>query len=681
MLARLGLAIFFTMNVMVFALALWSQALYTQELAEPGPFATSLWQLFRYLGLLFSIPVLFLLGGPIVENVVAAVRRGTVVTDVLILVGVAAAYGYSVISVVRGTGHVYFEVACMVLVFMTLGRWLEANGRLKAGAILDSLARLLPGEVRIIRDGASRMAPREQVKVGQLIRVLPGERFAVDGRIVQGRADVDQQILTGESAPVSVGAGQAVYSGTLNVAGDVDVEVTAAVGQETVSRMIQLIRDSRRVAGRYQRAADRLTAWFVPVVCLVAVATAGYHLHATGLEASILSGLAVVLIACPCALGLATPVAIWAGLGRAARAQVLFQSGAALERLGCIRALRFDKTGTLTSGEATVERTLTDGRTGEAELLRVAGGLAASSTHHFASAITDFASKCEDLPHAITVRTVPGRGLVGCLEPDGSDVFLGNFEWMLENQQRADRALSEAIDTTERDGAPLVCVGWGGQVRGFFVMGESLRPEAPAALAKCNDLGIDIAVLTGDHSGRARKIAEQLGLPVTGQQRPKDKVEAVRDAQRQFGTVAMVGDGINDAPALAASDVGVAMGCGADLSRDAAAVCLLTDDLGRLPWAVSLSRLTLRIVRQNLFWAFVYNTAGIALAASGRLNPVWAALAMALSSLLVVTNSLRLTRFPEPEGRAHRPVDVPAEVGQPAGDDHAVEPLMESTAR
>ena len=332
MMARLGISIFFSMNVMVFSMALWSQDLYGVSPGEESALAGVLWQLFRYLGLLFSLPVLFLLGGPIVDNVAQSVRRGVITTDVLILLGVLAAYLYSAVSVFRGVGHVYFEIACIVLVMVTLGRWLEATGKHRASEIMDGLADLLPDKVRILRDDSIQMVPRDELVVGDCLSVLPGERFAVDGRILVGVAEVDEQILTGESMPVVKQPGDPVYSGTLNAQGDLQVEVTAAAGNETVSRMIDMIRRARLGTGRYARLADRVATWFVPVVLIIALAAGAYHTLVTGVDTGILASLAVVLIACPCALGIATPMAVWCALGHAARRQVLLHSGSALEQ-------------------------------------------------------------------------------------------------------------------------------------------------------------------------------------------------------------------------------------------------------------------------------------------------------------------------------------------------------------
>lgn len=670
MLMRLGLSIFFAMNVMVFTMALWSQDVYAAA-SEPSQLADTLRGLFRYLALLFALPVLFLLGGPILAGVWQALGRRTITTDLLIMLGVLAAFVYSAVTVVRGAGHIYFEVGCMVLIFVTLGRWLEANGRQKTNESLDALARLLPETVRVLRSDAASDVPRDEVRRGDVLQVSPGERFGVDGQIVAGTAEIDQQILTGESRTVSKGPGDTVYSGTLNLDGDLRIEVTAAAGEETVSRLMDLIRRARQAKGRHAQLADRVALWFVPSVCLVAIAAAVWHGMTSGVDAAVLVGLAVMLIACPCALGLATPVAIWTALGRAARELVLFRSGEALEQLAAVRAVRFDKTGTLTSGQPSVAQFVADDQTDAPQLLKTSVALAAASRHSFSAAICRDAGNVTEIPRLVDVATHPGRGVSARLADGRTQVFLGSHRLMQEARLRIGDQLQAEIENAGGDEAPVSLVGWDGRVRGAFVFQEQLRPEARAALADCQQLGLDVAVLTGDHRQRAGVVARQLGVAVEAELLPEDKITAVHAARAELGLVAMVGDGLNDAPALVAADVGVAMGCGADLSRDSATVCLLSNDLERFAWSVALARRTVRIIRQNLFWAFAYNVVGIGLAVTGRLNPIWAALAMAVSSFLVVTNSLRLSRVPGLPG------DEPVTSVSRASYDSATEPLTD----
>jgi len=684
-LLRLGLAVFCAMNVMVFSMALWSRDIYADQLQDAGPLADALYDVFRYLAMFFSLPVLWLLGGPILAGVWHSVRRMVVTTDLLVLLGVTAAYTYSIVSVLRDTGHVYFDVGSVVLVFVTLGRWLEANGKLKTGQTLDVLAKLLPETARRVSPNGVETTdvPRDDVRVGDTLRVLAGERFAVDGQIIAGSAVVDQQVVTGESRGIEKQPGDDVYSGTLNVDGDLRIRVTAAAGDETVSRMLALVRHARRAKGDYQRLADRVAAWFVPAVFIIATAAAIWHGVSDGLEAGIFAGLAVVLIACPCALGLATPMAIWTAMGRAARGNVLFRSGRALEQLAHVSEVYFDKTGTLTQADVSVESLVVDESTDRQELLHRTAALAAGSAHALSRAVTRYAASRtvgDDLPKDPTslqssvfpgaVRTIPGKGIAAHGMADGEGaVYLGSRRLMDEAGLTLGDSLLHAVEAADNQQAPVALVGWDGRVRGVFTFRETIRPTAAAALVECRKLELQVAVLTGDRTQPAERLHRELNVTVFAEQLPTDKVAAIEQQRREGLRVAMVGDGINDAPALAAADVGVALDCGADLSRDSADVCLLSSDLQRLPWTVSLAKRTVRTIHQNLFWAFAYNGAGIVLAATGRLNPVWAGAAMVASSIIVVTNSLRLNRFPEPISKTEQPDTSPSPAIDQLGDE------------
>ena len=644
---RLGVAIFFTMNVMVFTMALWSRDVYAAE-AFSSPLAQTLRSVFRWASLVFSAPVLFLLGGPIAKGVWQSLRRGAITTDLLILMGIVAAYGYSVVSVLRGAGHVYFEVGSMVLVFVSIGRWLEAKGKSKTGASLDALASLLPEKVRRLdKRGSFIEADRKQVQTDDVLRVLPGERLPVDGVLVAGQALIDEHLVTGESRYSEKTIGDAVYSGSLNIDGDVRIQVTAAAGNETVSRILKLVREARLEKGFHQRLADRIAKWFVPAVCTIAIVAGWIQGQSHGLDQGILTGLAVVLISCPCALGLATPVAVWTALGRAARSGVMFRSGMVMEQLASIKSACFDKTGTLTTGIPVASKLIVPAGESRSDVQEIAANLASGSTHGLSQAVVRFRQQQNAawMPREdVEVNSLPGHGLVAEI-PNFGKVLLGSRRLMKEHHLQWPVEL-QTDNTKLAQASQQVFVGWNGKVRGEFLFAEQLRPEATEAFDECRRLGIDLRIVSGDEEQRAAAIGEQLGIPVLSQQLPEEKA-AILQALAKQGTVAMVGDGLNDAPALATANVGVALGCGADLSRDAAGVCLLADDLRGFPWAVGLARETLRVVKQNLFWAFVYNICGIALAVTGRLNPIWAALAMAVSSIIVVSNSLRLGRYPE----------------------------------
>ncbi len=570
-------------------------------------------------------------------------------TDWLLASGVGASFAVSFLSVIRGDGPIYFEVGCVILVMTALGRWLEATGRVQAGAALDSLAKLLPDQVRRLEDGQEALVPRESIRVGDQIRVLAGERIPADGRVVRNAGLVDEQVLTGESRPVLKEPGDRILGGTLNLDGDFTIRVTEAGGTATLARVVEMVRRARESKGRYQRLADRAATVFAPTVLVIALGAFGIHWASGSLERGLMAGLAVGLIACPCALGLAAPLAVWSALGNAAGQRVLFRSSEALERLADVAAVRFDKTGTLTTGSASVSHFLCEDAEDESTLLARAATLASASSHALSRAIVDFAKKpegaeSEDRLDVSGIRIVPGMGAVGRSDGSNSPIVLGSRRFLERRGLSLGPAISAAIEDAEGQGLPFSIVGWDDRARGLFVFEERWRPGAREVIRSLGEAGLDVAVLTGDHASRGRAIARQLGVVVEAELLPGDKSAAIERARQRFGPVCMIGDGINDAPALAVSDIGIALGCGTDVSRDAAAVCLMADDLGRIPWSIELARRTRRVIRGNLAWAFGYNSLGVVCAALGLLNPALAATLMVASSTLVILNSLRLNR-------------------------------------
>lgn len=658
---RLGLGVFFTMNVMVFTMALWSEDLYPAN-SFANPLAETLRGVFRWATFLFALPVLYLLGGPIAQGVSQSLGRRILTTDLLILAGILSAYCYSIVSVLRGSGHVYFEVGAMVMVFVSIGRWLEAKGKHRVGTSLDKLIQLLPENVcKQVQHGEFKQISRIEVRTGDIVRVLPGERFPVDGIVTRGRAMVDEQIVTGESIQAVKSLGSTVYAGTLNFDGDVSIRVTAADGQETLSRIIDMVHMARAAKGRHERLADRIAVVFIPLVCIITLATGWWHATETSINQGILTGLSVVLIACPCALGMATPMAVWAALGRAAQAGLLFRSGVVLEKMAELQFACFDKTGTLTTGVPSACQLLIASDTVPQQVSRVALTLASGSNHVLSREVVGFVSaNSPGLAHLSSspVKSWPGQGL-SCQTAELGTVYLGSQGFLEEQNIVTHLELASRLKKYPMH--QQIYIGWAGATKGVFLMAEQFRPEVVQALEECRRLGLEMHLLSGDLQQRVIPVGQFFGIHPTGGLLPEGKTITLENLKKR-GKVAMIGDGLNDAPALATADVGVALGCGADVSRDAAGVCLLSDDLRRFPWAVGLARETLKVVRQNLFWAFFYNAVGIGLAACGRLNPIWAALAMALSSVLVIGNSLRLARYPDlpelPNGTSVGEVDM-----------------------
>lgn len=642
---RLGIAVFFAMNVMVFTLLLWSQD------RAPADELSRLWySLARYACLLFTLPVVFLLGGTLVEDAAAELRRGRQSLSLLLLLGVAGSLLYSVYSLLVTDGHVYFEVAAIILVAVTLGRWFEATGKLKTTEALRGLAKLLPAEVRKLIGSEMHLVPAGQLQPGDRFQVLPGERIAADGIVAQYSAAVDEQVITGELMPVEKTPGDTVQSGSLVLDGPLLVEATCVAGEGMLARMIQAVEQAAAAKNRYQRIADSISSWFLLAVTIITVATFAGHCYFRGVAEGILAALSVVVIACPCALGLATPMALWAAIGRAAQAGVMIREGDALSILATARHCCFDKTGTLTTGHPTVVR-FEHAHT-QADLLRWVVPLASASSHPLAVALHEYVLKqyaqasCDSRLAASDleeVQVIAGCGIRARLKSQGGNLYLGNLVWLKREGMRT--AIEFEVDQTCHDTCAETYLAVDGAIVARILFQEDVREEAAPAIDELRQLGLSLQMLTGDREQRASRLARDLAIGYQSQLMPHQKLEIVRQEQLT-SPVIMVGDGVNDAPALAAADVSISLGCGTDISRNAASICLLKSDLRRIPWLVRLSRETTHVIRWNLFWAFSYNAAGIALAAAGVLHPIVAAIAMGASSFLVVGNSLRLAQVP-----------------------------------
>lgn len=639
-LARLGTAIFFTLNVMVFTMALWAD----DFVEAGGETHRTIADVYRYLCLLLSLPVFLLLAPPIAENAVEELGRGRLSTDSLLTLGVVASWLVSTRSVFAGEGHVYFEVGCVILVMVTLGRWLDATGRWRATNALEALEKLLPERARRVDgEGVEEEVASSELRAGDRVRVLPGERFPTDGRIVSGSALVDERVLTGESRAAERGPGDAVLGGTCDLDGELVVECASEAGGGAFGRLLAIVREARSRKSKYQRLADRVSARFVPWVLGLGLAAFAFHGYREGWERGLMVGLSVVLIACPCALGVATPLAIWTALGTAARRGIVFRDGEALERLAELRALRFDKTGTLTTGAPRVSEFRVEPGVEEELARRVGRRLAGASDHAMSRAAREWlggeTTRNGSRAGSSEVRQLPGMGVTGDFADWGiGEAGLGNARLMA----RMGCATPEAYVEWERAGDSVALLCWGGAVRGGFRIEEELRGNAREVLDWFRGEGFDLGILTGDNKARARAVGEALGVDARGGLLPEEKAGAIEEARRIAGPTGMVGDGVNDAPALAVSDLGIAMGTGADVARDSARVCLIGDDLAGLVRARRLATRTVGIVRGNLFWAFGYNVVGVGVAVCGWLNPAFAAFLMVASSLMVVLNSSRL---------------------------------------
>lgn len=638
-LTKLGIAIFFSMNVMVLTIALWAYD--GSRFANTPQMANALSEVFRFACLLLTFPVLVLLGRPLAEQAIDGLRQRWFSTDLLILSGVLASFVYSTISVWRGAGDIYFEVGCMILVFVTLGRWLEATGKLRSTSALDQLQRLLPDEVLLQHDDRSRTyISRSELHPGHRFVVKPGERIPIDGMVVEGSTTVDEQLMTGESWPVQRVNGQRVIGGTV-VLGDEVVVLVDVIQQETVlQRLVDAVTQARQQKSDVQRLADRISQYFLPLTLLLATGTLIFHIYTADLMTGLLAALSVVLIACPCGLGLATPMVLWAAVGVAAKRGIAFNSTQVLESLSKVQAIRFDKTGTLTTGTPTVHSVSCDDVTPRSEINQRVKQLAQSSNHVFSKAISSYIT--DGFSQEIRgIKNHSGKGVSGIANWERQPTALGNLALMTELGIDCPDQLIEVVRRAEQDGQPIVLIGWGGFVRATFTFQEQAREAVQETLSKCCQLGLNLGILTGDSSTAACRFAESTELEVLSGLSPTEKQAEIQKVQNTIGRTALIGDGINDVVALSTADVGICLGCGADVSRDAADICLVSDDLAQLPWLIEMSRDAMQTIRTNLTWSFTYNGVGMAIATTGWLHPAVAAGLMVASSLFVISNSLR----------------------------------------
>jgi P-type Cu2+ transporter len=628
LLMAVGTGAFLAMNVMMLSFVLYSGR------SEADRAAGESWV--RWALLLLATPALVLLGGPFLARGLRRLREGQLDTDALIVIGVAAAYVLSARSVVLGRGPVYLDTAMGILLFVTVGRYLEAASRARTTDALAALVGQMPADALRLRDGREERVPLAALVPGDRIRVRPGERLPVDGEVVEGEASVSEAEITGESLPRTRGPRDAVSAGTLNLDGSLVVEVRRTGALTTLARIARLVEEAR--AGRYPFAplVDRLVRVFVPLVLALALATFAYWTRASGTGDGLMNALAVLLIACPCAIGIATPLASTAAAGRAAAAGVLVRHGETFERLARSRRVFLDKTGTLTGGvPALVEVRPAPGVT-EREVLSLAAGLEAHSEHPLAASVREAAAARGISPRAVSdFRAVPARGVLG--RGEGREIRLGRADFVSQAKRQAEPGAT--IVHLSRDGAWL----------GALVFRDWARPSAAEAVLGLRALGVAIEVLSGDQPEAVDAIVSALpGVRATAELLPEAKLGRIEEAVRRGDSPVMVGDGINDAPALSGAAVGVTLESGTDLAREVADVTILGGDLRRLPWLLGLARSTVRTARVNLFWAFFYNAIGLTLAVQGRLHPLFGAVAMVASSLLVVLHSQRLTHYPLP---------------------------------
>ena len=600
----------------------------------------------RWAAFALTVPVQFWAGWPFLHQAAVRARAGTASMDTLISLGTLSAFAYSAWQVTFGHPHTdhYFDTAAVVIAFLLLGRWFEARAKGRASQTIRRLLELGSKEARLVVDGEERLVPASVVQVGDVVRVRPGEKLPVDGVVVEGISAVDESMLTGESVPADKGPGDTVAGATVNAGGVLTVRATAVGSGTALAQIVRLVEEAQAAKAPVQHLADRVSAVFVPVVLAVALVTlAAWWVGgdgAGGLEAAV----AVLIIACPCALGLATPTAILVGTGRGAAMGVLIKGGQVLERSRRIDTVVFDKTGTLTHGAMTLTDVVPGPGEDADQVLIRAGAAEAGSEHPVGRAVVDGArAQGHQLPAAARFSSVAGQGVQA--EVDGVIVHVGRRQLFEAARLDVPTEVEAAAARLEAEGRTAVLAGWEGRARGVLAVADTLKPGAAEVVADLGRMGLDTVLLTGDNRATAAAIAGAVGIErVVAEVLPADKVEEVRRLQGEGRVVAMVGDGVNDAPALVQADLGIAIGTGTDVAIESSDITLLSGDVEGVATAVWLSRRTFRTILQNLGWAFGYNVALIPLAALGLLNPMLAGAAMAFSSVSVVTNSLRLWR-------------------------------------
>ncbi|MBM3523066.1 MAG: copper-translocating P-type ATPase, partial [Alphaproteobacteria bacterium] len=604
-----------------------------------------------WLQIALATPVQFWLGRRFYVAGFKAARAGSGNMDLLVALGTSAAFGLSVhlwLGSHPGLGHaphLYVEASAVVITLVLLGKYFESRARRQTASAISALMRLRPERARVRRDGIEVEIPAGHVRVGDVVVVRPGERIPVDGRVIEGHSDADESLITGESLPVAKGPGDRVTGGAINGDGLVVIETTAVGAESVLARIIRLVESAQAAKAPIQKLADRVSAVFVPVVLAIAGLTVlGWSLAGADTERAVINAVSVLVIACPCALGLATPTAIMVGTGVAARHGILFKDAEALERAHAITTVVFDKTGTLTLGRPSV--VAIDGHDlDSAAVLRLAAAIQSGSEHPLAAAVRTVADERRiAIPGAYELRALQGRGVAARVED--RDLRLGSRRLMQEIG--VDLApLAARVATLEAEGRTVsYLAAIEPPALGLLAFGDGPKPSAAGAVARLARDGLATVLMTGDNRGSAEAAAHALGITeIVAEVLPADKAAAVTARKRAGAVVAMVGDGVNDAPALAAADVGIAMATGTDVAMQAAGVTLMRGDPALVPDAIDIARRTYAKIRQNLFWAFVYNVLGIPLAAAGVLTPVVAGAAMALSSVSVVSNALLLRRW------------------------------------
>ena len=640
LLIRLGLSGFFTMNVMMLS---FTDYMYG--------FQGNVEAILNYIQFLLTAPVIILLGLPILTSSLISFRNFRFNIDALIIIGTISAFLISAYSTFNRLGHVYFDTITMLLVLLTLGRFLEANAKASSTNAIKGFLDLAPKTAIVLKNGNEETVDTDSIERYDLVKILPGKSFPVDGEVLEGQSSVDESNLTGESAPVLKETGSKVFSGTINLDGTIIFRALEVGEDKTISRLVKLLEEARQSRAPIERIADKVSSVFIPVVIIISVFTFIFWILRSGVDTALMNSLSVLVISCPCALGIATPLAIWIALGRAAHSGILIRSGSLLEKISGVNIVFFDKTGTLTKRELELNSICIDPNSGigESDILSLTASLESDYEHPLGKSLLSHASERNiDLVSVTDIKAIPGMGIEGKINEQC--IYVGSYRFIQTLGLNISNLISDAKEKFESSGMTImfVCIDQG--VVAVFGFRETLREESANVIQELRNEGVDSVILTGDNKYAASALSEKLNIESMSELYPQEKVEIIKSYHDRGFTTAMVGDGINDAPALNTAGVGIVLGCGADITRESTDISLLSDDLTKVPWIINLARKTHSIIKQNLFWAFFYNSLGIGIAVSGLMQPVLAAIAMIISSLIVLGNSLRIDNVKiEPE--------------------------------
>jgi Cu+-exporting ATPase len=632
-LLRLGIGAFFAMNIMILS---FTDYLY--------PFDGNAATIISYIEMLLSMPVMLLLGVPILKNSLRWISNFSVSMDVLIVIGTFSAFMLSTFSTLKGEDRVYFDTSSMILVLVTVGRLLEANSKAQASNAIKDLLELSPKEAIVMRDGKEERISIESIRKDDLIRVTPGETLPADGEVIEGETSVDESMLTGESKPVFKEKGSEVLSGSTNVDGMLIFRVTNVGEEMFFSRFVTLLEEARKVRAPIERLADRISSIFIPLAIIISALTFLFWFHQSGIDTAIMNSLSVLLISCPCALGIATPMAIWVAMGRMARQGIVVRTGETMEKLAQISGLYFDKTGTITEGSLNVSSIFInpDSRLKESEVIPMIASIESSSEHPLGKSFVKFAKENGYMvPMATEFKAYAGMGAQG--KVNRRMLYTGSEKFILKMGLTLSKVIVDQKEVAESQGKSIVFFGWDNEVMGLIRFSEELREGVFDGISDIKNQEIDVVMITGDNKCAGEAIASSIGVKTKTDLLPEEKIREIKSYSK--GLCAMVGDGINDAPALIAADIGIAMGCSTDITRQSADISLLGNDIRKIAWSLRLARKTIKTIRENLTWAFCYNVIGIGLAVTGILKPIVAAVIMIISSLVVLGNSLRIQRM------------------------------------